>query len=255
MSAFEASLCRRGFVGLGVAMLLPVSAQAASEVVYKVGTTSDGPPFSFLDLSTNSLQGIMIDVIKAIGAKEGFKPDIEAMPWSSLIPALTSGKISIVSAAMYDTPKRAEVIDFSKVVYSYGEGLFVRKSVTENYVSAKQLAGKVVGVQIGTAYEEPLKKLGVFKDIKIYDTIPDIMRDVEIGRIYAGFVDYPIVSYEIAKQFHGLRLVKSYKPMVVGHVAIAVQKGNTALLAKINDGIDKIKASGQLNAILTKWGI
>jgi len=45
------------------------------------------------------------------------------MQFSTLIAALTSNKIDLISAAMYITPARKEVIEFSEPVYSYGEGL------------------------------------------------------------------------------------------------------------------------------------
>jgi polar amino acid transport system substrate-binding protein len=260
MSESRFSFSRRIVVGLGAAAMLAISGiaapLAAQEPVYKVGSTPTGVPFTFLDVPTNTIQGVMVDVINAIGAEEGFKTDVQATQWSALIPSLTSGKIDIIAAAMYATPKRAEVIDFSNTVYSYGEGMIVPKSDTTAYVKADELAGKTIGVQVGTAYVKPMQDLGVFKDVKIYDTIADTLRDVQLGRIDAGFADKPIIAYQLSKgNFGNVRLVDSYKSTIVGNVAIAVNKGNTELLAKINDGLAKIKASGKLDEILAKWGL
>jgi polar amino acid transport system substrate-binding protein len=36
-------------------------------------------------------------------------------------------------------------------------------------------------------------------------------------------------------------------------IAIAVKKGNSELLAKINDALTKMKADGSLDTILKKW--
>ena len=55
--------------------------------------------------------------------------------------------------------------------------------------------------------------MGLFSEVKIYDTIPDIMRDVNTGRLKAGFADYPILAYNLKQGgFPEVRLVKSYKP-------------------------------------------
>ncbi|MFL5168879.1 MAG: substrate-binding periplasmic protein, partial [Microvirga sp.] len=52
-----------------------------------------------------------------------------------------------------------------------------------------------------------------------------------------------------------VRLVNSYKPMVVGSVGIGVRKSDQELLKKINAGLSKIKADGTLKQILAKWGL
>jgi polar amino acid transport system substrate-binding protein len=228
----------------------------AAEPVYKVGSTPSGVPFTFLDVKTNTIEGVMVDLIRAIGEKSGFKVEIDATQWSALIPSLTGNKIDIIAAAMFATAERAKVIDFSEPVYTYGEGLFVADSDSKAYQSFADMKGYTVGVQVGTAFIDPLKKAGVFKEVKVYDTIPDIMRDVSLGRINAGFADYPIVAYNLAQNSsYKVHLVKSYKPVIVGSVAIAVRKGDKALLDKINGGLGKLKASGEVEKILKKWNV
>lgn len=259
MSISRRSLMRRLLGGAGVAAALAlagVSAPALAQTpTYKVGSTPTGIPFTFLDVATNSIQGVMVDIVAAIGEAEGFEPDFEATQWSALIPSLTSGKIDIIAAAMYATPARAEVVDFTETVYGYGEGLFVKPEDTTDYTAPADLAGKTIGLQVGTAYVKPMEDLGIFKEIKIYDTIPDIMRDVALGRIDAGFADEPIVAYQMSQGVAPLRLVKSYDSTITGNVAIAVNKGNDDLRATLNSGLAKIKESGKLDEILAKWGL
>src|SRR6202040_2681358 len=101
-----------------------------SQQVLKVGSTPTGVPFSFLDTKSNSIRGVMVDLVTEIGKDAGFQVQIEPMQFSTLIPSLTSNKIDIISAAMFATAVRKEVIDFSDAVYTYGEGLIVPKSDT-----------------------------------------------------------------------------------------------------------------------------
>src|SRR5881227_748156 len=104
-------------------MTRPASAAAApasAQQVLKVGSTPTGIPFTFLDTKTNTIQGVMVDLITEVGKDAGFVVQIEPMQFSTLIAALTSNKIDIISAAMYITPPRKEVIDFSDAVYTYG---------------------------------------------------------------------------------------------------------------------------------------
>src|SRR5207244_10413527 len=123
-----------------IAAGLPASAQQ----VLKVGSTPTGVPFTFLDTKTNSIQGIMVDLITEIGKDAGFAVQIEPMQFSTLIPSLTSSKIDIISAAMFATAARKEVIDFSDAVYTYGEELVVRNTDAKNTDSQKEPKAKTV---------------------------------------------------------------------------------------------------------------
>ena len=200
-------------LAFAVMLAMLVAGPAVAQQTLRVGSTPTGVPFTFLDTKTNTIQGIMVDLITAVGKDAGFAVQIEPMQFSTLIPALTSNKIDLIAAAMYATPVRAQVVDFSTTVITYGEG-------------------------------------------KIYDTIPDILRDVNAGRLQAGFADLPIVAYNLQQGgFPGVRLVRSYTSAIAGSVGIAVRKSDPALLAQVNAALEKLRADGTLKAIMSKWGL
>lgn len=229
---------------------------AGAQTVVRVGSTPTGIPFTFLDTKTNKIDGVMVDLINAIGKDQGFTPEITPMTFSTLIAALQANKIDVIAAAMYITPPRLEVVDFSDPIYTYGDGMFVSAKDTKDYKSYEDLKGETVGAQIGTAYVKPLQDSGMFKEVKVYDTIPDIMRDVNLGRIKAGFADYPIVAYNLTLgSFPETRIAKNYKPAVVGSVGIAVRKGDKATLDKVNASLRKFKGDGTIDKILAKWNL
>lgn len=229
---------------------------ALAQAVLKVGSTPTGIPFTFLDTKTNTIEGVMVDLIKEVAKDAGFKVEVEGMQFSTLIAGLTSSKIDLISAAMYITPPRKEVIDFSDPIYTYGEGLIVPKADTKDYKGIPDLKGYVVGAQVGTAYVEPLQKGGVVSEVKIYKTIPDILSDVNAGRIQAGFADLPIVAYNLQQGlFPQVRLVRTYQPTISGSLGIGVRKSDGELLKKINTSLAKLKADGTVAKILGKWGL
>ncbi len=248
---------RRSFLsllagGALVAAVRPAQAQA----VIKVGSTPTGSPFTFLDTKTNTIEGVMVDLVKAVADAAGFKVEVEGMQFSTLIASLTSSKIDLISAAMYITAPRKEVVDFSDPIYTYGEGLIVPKTDAKDYKDIAELKGYTVGAQVGTAYVEPLQKGGVVAEVKIYKTIPDILADVNAGRIQAGFADLPIVAYNLQQGlFPQVRLVRSYIPTNTGSLGIGVRKSDGELLKKVNAALAKLKADGTLAKILAKWGL
>ncbi|ALM85749.1 ABC transporter substrate-binding protein [Bordetella sp. N] len=246
---------RKLFVSMFAALSLS-AAGAQAQTVLKVGSTPTGSPFTFLDTKTNSIEGVMVDVVKAVGKEAGFEVQIEPMTFSALIGSLTSKRIDIISAAMFITPQRQQVVSFSEPVYRYGEGLMVPKSDSKAYKTFADMKDMTVGVQVGTAFVEPVQKSGVFKEVKLYDSPPDMMRDANAGRIQGGFMDYPIAAYTIAQGgFPNLHMVSSYEPTVVGSLGLATRKDDTELLNKINAALAKLKADGSIDRILKKWGL
>jgi polar amino acid transport system substrate-binding protein len=247
---------RRLWIGAAFALLATPLAVTAQAQTYKVGSTPTGIPFTFLDTKTNTIEGALVDLMKAVSKDAGFTAQIEPMQFSALIGALNSKRIDIISAAMYVTPVRQEQVAFTEPFYTYGEGLFVSKSDKTDYKTWEDLKGAAVGAQVGTAYVEPLKKSGLFSEVKIYDTIPDIMRDVNAGRIKAGFADKPIVGYNLTLGlFPEVRLAQNYVSTLKGSIAMGVRKDDPALLKKLNDTLAKLKANGTFKTIFSKFGL
>src|SRR3981081_188269 len=249
-------LFKRLVLAVTAALALAAAMPAAAQQVLKVGSTPTGIPFTFLDTKSNSIQGVMVDLITEIAKDAGFQVQIEPMQFSALVPSLTSNKIDIISAAMFATAARKEVIDFSDAVYTYGEGLLVPKADKKDYATPEDLKGEVVGAQVGTAFVDALKKTGLFSEVKVYDTIPDILRDVNTGRLKAVSASSPRLAYNLKQgSFPEIRLVESYKPTIVGAVGIGVRKTDQDLLTKINASLAKLKADGAVDKILDKWGL
>lgn len=247
---------KRLFQFVLVALSLTASVPASAQRVLKVGSTPTGVPFTFLDTKSNQIQGVMVDLITEVGKDAGFAVQIEPMQFSALIASLITDKIDIISAAMFITPARKEVIDFSDPIYTYGEGLLVPKNDTKKYTKQEDLKGEAVGAQVGTSFVDALKRSGLFAEVKAYDAVPDILRDVNTGRLKAGFADYPILAYSLRQGgFPDARIVETYVPTVIGSVGIGVRKGDTELLARINTSLAKLKADGTVEKILAKWGL
>jgi polar amino acid transport system substrate-binding protein len=231
-------------LAIGMAAILPFT--AAAEVV-NVGSTPTGMPFTYLDPGTNTIQGIMVDLIEA---------KVNAISFSALISSLTTKRIDIISAAMVKTPERAKIVAFSDPVLAYGEGLVVRDEDTKAYTSFADMKGMTMGIQLGTAYVEPAVSSGMFREIKQYDSSANMLKDLQNKRVDAVLLDYPIAKKTLEQpSFQGMHLVESYKPVVVRDVALVVRKDDTERLQALNIAIRKLKAEGVINKILKKWGL
>ncbi|KVC96314.1 polar amino acid ABC transporter substrate-binding protein [Burkholderia ubonensis] len=239
---------------LAFSMALGAGEASAAPTKVSAGTTPSSIPNAFLDLKTHQIEGVMPDVIREIGKREGFDVSFDVIPFSALIQSVVSDKIDLIVAGMTPTPKRQEVVDFSQPVAELGAGIIVNASDKTNYHTVQDLKGTVVGAGAGEETADQLMKLGIFKEVKLYNSGADMARDVALGRITAAFNDYPILkAQEAAGTMQGTRVVDGFTPVRKMPIAFGVKKGNTALLSKINDGLAKIKADGTLDKVLKKW--
>lgn len=233
---------------------LPSLAQATK--VLNVGATPTAVPFNFLDIKTNSLQGVMIDITHALGKELGFTPALQPTPFNSLIPSLQTKKIDMISSAFAINAQRAEVVDFSDILFTYGEVVVVSAKDKTEYKNTSDFKGKMVGVQTGTVTVEPMKNVAGVKELRMYETMPDMIREVGIGRIDVAVGDGPVMLYNIANSgAKNVRIANTYQKQMQINIAIAVRKGDKELLDSVNQGIAKIRANGTLDAILKKWKI
>ena len=238
---------------IGIAGIMPL-ASAADTV--NVGSTPTGMPFTYLSPETNTIQGIMVDLIEAVGKDVGFTPKINAISFSALISSLTTKRIDIISAAMVKTSEREKIVSFSDPLLAYGEGLVVRDTDTKPYTKFADMKGMTVGIQLGTAYVEPARASGAFKEIKQYDSSANMLKDLQNKRVDAVLLDYPIAKKTLEQPaFDGMHLVESYKPVIVRDVGLVVRKDDTERLKTLNASIKKLQDNGTIPAILKKWGL
>jgi polar amino acid transport system substrate-binding protein len=258
LSRFPRARARAGrkFAATLMLSLLAGSAVMAHAETLRVGATAGGIPFTFLDLKTNTIQGMMIDVVTEAGKRAGFAPQIQPMAFSSLVSSLTSNKVDLLSAALFITPAHEQVMSFSDPIYSYGEALIVAKGDDRHYTSLAGLKDMVVGAQIGTIYLDALKKANVAKEIKSYDATADLMRDLNSGRIQAAIADGPVVSYYLKQGLYPqTKIVSTYQPTMVGSLGIGMRKDEPAVQQRINVALKAMVADGTMQKILVKWGL
>lgn len=241
-------------MAIGMAAMLPFTSSA--DTVVNIGSTPTGVPFTYLDPKTNTIEGIMVDLIKVIGQDAGFTPKIHPITFSSLISALNTNRIDIIAAAMGKSAEREKVVTFTDTILSYGEGLVVPDSDTKQYKSFADMKGMTVGIQLGTAYVAPAQASGMFKEIKQYDSSADLLRDLKNNRVDAVLLDYPIAQRTLEQPaFQGLHLVESYVPVIPLDFALVVRKDDKERLDLLNASIHKLKEDGTIAGVLKKWGL
>lgn len=221
-----------------------------SDKVWRVGTDATYAPFGFKEKNTGKLDGFDIDIITAIAKEEGAEVDIQNLNFDALLPALQSNTLDIAISDMTISEERAKSVDFSNPYYIAGSGLVVNIDNT-NITSFKDLEGKRIGVSIGSTGAEIAGKIPN-ADVRQFNLIIDAFLELQNRGVDVVINDTPVNEFYVANKGRGIAKVvgEDYDAAPLG---IAVKKGNTELLDKINSGLAKIKENGKYREIYKKW--
>ncbi|MGH4124638.1 MAG: transporter substrate-binding domain-containing protein [Clostridium sp.] len=209
------------------------------------------PPFETKDTQGNP-SGVSVDFAKALGEYLKRPVKIENTNWDGLIPSLQTGKVDAVISSMTITQERRKVVDFS-VPYAHSYlGLLVNNNSDVTKIEDLNQESKVIDVKKGTTgYIYATAKLTKAK-INALSSENACVTEIVQGKADAFIYD----QLTIYRQNQSNK--KTTKAILIPfqeseNWGVAVNKGNSELLNKINDFIKKYKADGGFNKLTTKY--
>ena len=220
-------------------------ADTSGQGVIVVGGTLDYPPFHYLN-KKNQPEGFDIDLISAVAREAGMQVKFRLGDWQKILHDLEFGN-NVDVVPMFVSAERQLHYDFSTPFLSRYHVLFGRKEMPP-LRGINALSGKSVLVQrAGFAAEE--LRIENSSAIRILtDEEPDALRILSSGKYDYALVPELIGRYAI-KTYHIENITTKSPPILTRDYAFAVRKGNTPLLERINDGIQKVLANGQYDQI------
>lgn len=212
-----------------------------------MATNAEFPPYEYHE--GDKVVGIDADIAQAIADQLGMKLEIEDIAFDSIIPEITSGKADMGMAGITITDDRKKSVDFSDTYAKASQKIIVKDDST--IASPDDLKGKIVGVQLGTTgdiYVSDLEADGT--KVERYNKGFEAVQALSQGKI-----DAVVIDSEPAKTFvdqtKGLKILD--QSFTDEEYAIAVKKGNTELLDKINGALKTLKENGTLDQIIAKY--
>lgn len=237
---------------LAAAAVIPFAACSNSGTTVTMSTEATFEPFEYM--SGNEVVGIDVDIANKVASKLGKTLQIRNVDFKSLTDELNSGKCDFVASGMSVTDDRKENVDFSDTYFDATQSIIVKKD--SEIKSRTDLNGKTVGVQQGTTGDDfctnsdGTSDISV-KEVKRYNNGVDAVSDLISGRIDAVVIDdFPAQKF-VSKNSD--KIVKLSDALTVEHYAIAVKKGNTQLLNTINEVLEEMKSSGDLDKIISNY--
>ena len=216
-----------------------------------VGTCADYPPYEWhlVQDGEDKIIGFDIDIAQAIADELGVELEVKDMDFDGLIPALSTGKIDMIIAGMNPTEERKQSVDFTDIYYTQKDALVIKSEDAENIQSENDLKKASLATQKATIQETYL--LENFPDAAL-QSVPKW--NTAILSLVTGKVDAVLMVETVAKQYveqnEGLEIAGFDVASTPNESAIAVAKDNKDFLDAVNDILDEMKESGQIEELM-----
>lgn len=226
--------------------------EALADGVLTAGTNAEFPPFEYVG-DDGEADGFDIALIKAIGEKLGVDVQVDNMEFASLVSSIGS-KIDVAIAGMTVTDERKETVDFSEPYYEAVQYVLLPEG--SEIATADDLKNKTIGVQLGTTGDFIASDIeGV--TVNSYNKGIDAVNDLINGRVDCVIIDKnPALVFESKFQDEGSKLTAvdgAQFDFEAEYYAIAVPKGDTALVDAINKAIEELKADGTFDELVKTY--
>jgi putative glutamine transport system substrate-binding protein len=223
--------------------------------VLKVGVKVDVPKFGYKDPLTNKIDGLEIDIARAIAKKVlGDEQKLELLPVTAKTRGalLDNGEIDLAIASFTVTDERKKSYNFTDPYVTDHIGFMVKKSLGAK--SLKDMNGKKIGVAQSATARRDLQaeadKLGVKVQFLEFGSHPEIKTALDSGRVDVYGGDVSILSGYLDDSV--VILEDRYSPQ---RNAVGLKKSNEALTKLATETIADMEKSGELKKLIQKWNI
>jgi len=207
----------------------------------------DYPPYCYLDNGIPT--GFDIDVIREVARTMNIELAFDLKPWSEARELLRDGAVDVIPG-MARIPSRESDFDFSTPTKQLMFDLFVRKdSPIHTLEDARHLN---ILVQKAGVMDDLIRQQNVITNIT---PVPDASEAIQLldDEKYDGAIVNRVQGHYILahKKINSIKSLKITLPTIP--YCLAVKKGETDLIDRLNEGLIIMKAEGRYDEIYEKW--
>ncbi|ULO01102.1 amino acid ABC transporter, periplasmic arginine/lysine/histidine-binding lipoprotein [Campylobacter sp. RM5004] len=229
-------------------LVLFISLFAYANQVVKVGISANYAPFDMM--VDGKLSGFDVDLVEEIAKASNLKIEFVNMSFDGLIPSLVAGKITMIASGMSISEQRKKNCDFSEP-YFFGKTMYLKRK-GDAISNKEELKGIKTGVKLGTIQENTARNLGA--NVVLHEDSA-----VVIMSLINKHIDAVVFDSFVAKKFMAKNPeIESFyeeNDGALGFAFVFAKGKNQELRNKINEGLEKVKASGKYDELIKKYGL
>ncbi|WP_371805394.1 transporter substrate-binding domain-containing protein [Candidatus Lokiarchaeum ossiferum] len=213
----------------------------------KIGVDREAAPMEFEE--QGQPMGFNIDIFDQVSASWETQNQYLFMEWPDVLESVSNGSLDAMFAI--NTEERREVYDFSDPFLNISWRIFIREEQPK-LNSITDLENHTVAVIKNFAADQYLQSLSFhFHIVEVEDTEEGLSL-LSKGEVYAYFGNYHLGLYYVQQEEFN-NIIPTGEEMAKQEMCIAVKKGNSVLLSKINLGLQLLFESGNYTQLYNSW--
>jgi polar amino acid transport system substrate-binding protein len=226
--------------------------------VLRVGCEAAYVPFTYRDNKV-AIVGFDVDAVQEYVKPLGIRAEFIDTQWSGVIPALYAGRFEMVPTMTY-TKERLERVLFSRPYADASQALLIRAADKDKVKTISDMAGRVLGVKLGSPGETLKIKLDAqlkaergsgFRDVKTYDDHPAAYLALAQGSVDGVLNTVPTLSVVLRDRPGVYAMLQNVGG--TNYHGYAFRKEDGELAEFMNGRITEMIKSGQMAALQEKW--
>ncbi|WP_066803708.1 ABC transporter substrate-binding protein [Moraxella oblonga] len=212
------------------------------------------PPFESKN-EDGTIGGMEIDIFNAIAKDQGFNVNYTAHAWEGIFESLSNPDVALIVSAVGATPEaKAEALLSTPYYFTPYRLLTMDKAKMTDWEKLPKIA-----VSEDEDGFEDVPRFGVkTEQLVTYPTVFLAVTALIRGEVDAVVADSTVLQYNMNNELfaeHKEKFASKTLPATDGaKLVFAVDKTRPELLEKVNKGLANIKASGELEKILRRYG-
>lgn len=218
--------------------------------ILKVGLDPTYPPFEVFN--GEEVVGIDADLAVILAQELGVEVEFVHFGYDGLYDALLTKQADVLISALVVMPERTKDFAYSEPYFNAGEILVVRNNETE-IEGMTDLNGRSLSVELGSQghlqaseWQRKLPNLTILP----FNSPDEALTAVLHKNADAALIDH-ISGRLFIKEQTDLRRIE--EPITAEPYAIVLRAEDNQLRDAINNSLDQLKNSGQLNEIKEEW--
>lgn len=238
---------------------LPERIKSAGKVI--VANQPNYPPMEYKDPATNELQGLDIELGKALAKQLGTSVEWFEIGFEQMPSAVTTGRVDLIHSGMSDLPKRRDALDFVDYMKS-GAQFYTSFARRDEFKALTDFCGKTIGMSRQTSFPDETTKWSEtncvakgLPPIKIVGTegSADARMQLKQGRVDGAAQGSETLPYLLGLEKDTYAIVG--EPITAVYQGLGFAKKDTELRDAYAKALKAIMDSGEYKTIFAKYGL
>ncbi len=223
-------------------------ALGAAERPIRIGVENNSPPLSFVDQAGQPV-GFSAELLNEMQREGDLRLAVVPNYWSFILADFEAGRLDAL-ANVTITEERRTYMDFS-IAHAYVHGLVYYRKDRPALRRTADFAGKTIATLMGSiGHTNAITHRGWGATIRPYRTWQEALDATFRGECDGAlFIRSPGSSPNIND--HGMR--SDFVDDIVHEFHMAVHKGDSETLAKLNEALAVVRHNGAFDRIYSKW--